>query len=471
MSRLFAAWTTIGLALGVAGCLEQPGVPCGSLTCAPETVCDREVGRCVAPGVLSACAHLPDMSACQYPGLADGICFDQHCLQRGCGNGHIEPGEACDDGNVFFDDGCSADCTSTEACGNGIIDTVQGEQCDDGNLVSGDGCQYDCQAARCGDGIVDASLDEHCDCGTDPSALPPGCATANADLPDAACRTTCVMPRCGDGVVDVTAGEGCDDGNVLSGDGCSGLCQREVCGNGIVDVVLVDDGLTTLDECDDGNTLELDGCDSRCRIHPGTWEEPVLSLVDGSATAYDVARRRIVSVGSESDEGATFRINAPSTDTEFASGVGVTYDVGRARTVLFGGRFDTGAYSDETWEWDGVEWTRAQPTTVSPSARKARLVYDAGHGVVMLFGGTAGALLGDTWTWDGTTWRDVSPASGGPSPRHGHALAYDPVHGHYDAPEPVVTAGRICVDTGAYYTGRLTAVRLDDDTGLITAER
>ena len=35
------------------------------------------------------------------------------------------------------------------------------------------------------------------------------------------------------------------------------------------------------------------------------------------------------------------------------------------------------------------------------------------------------------------------------------------VHGHTAAAEPVVAPGRICVDTGAYYSGRLTAVRLD----------
>ena len=45
------------------------------------------------------------------------------------------------------------------------------------------------------------------------------------------------------------------------------------------------------------------------------------------------------------------------------------------------------------------------------------------------------------------------------------------VHGHYDAADPVVTDERICVDTGAYYTGRLTAVRIDAETGLITAGR
>lgn len=44
------------------------------------------------------------------------------------------------------------------------------------------------------------------------------------------------------------------------------------------------------------------------------------------------------------------------------------------------------------------------------------------------------------------------------------------VHGHWDNPEPVVTPQRICVDTGAYYSGRLTAVRLDAGTELIRVD-
>jgi serine/threonine protein phosphatase 1 len=43
------------------------------------------------------------------------------------------------------------------------------------------------------------------------------------------------------------------------------------------------------------------------------------------------------------------------------------------------------------------------------------------------------------------------------------------VHGHYDDATPVSEAGRICVDTGAYYTGQLTAVRLDRDEAFLTA--
>lgn len=43
------------------------------------------------------------------------------------------------------------------------------------------------------------------------------------------------------------------------------------------------------------------------------------------------------------------------------------------------------------------------------------------------------------------------------------------VHGHFAAPGPVETPGRICVDTGAYYSGRLTAARLDASLGFVSA--
>ncbi len=62
-----------------------------------------------------------------------------------CGNGTVEDGEACDDGNGTSGDGCEADCSITiiqPMCGNGVIDP--GEACDDGNLTAGDGCDMNC---------------------------------------------------------------------------------------------------------------------------------------------------------------------------------------------------------------------------------------------------------------------------------------------------------------------------------------
>ncbi len=128
-----------------------------------------------------------------------------------CGNGELEGGEICDDGNNFPGDGCSPTCLSDESCGNSIVDPT--ESCDDGNITAGDGC-------------------------------------------DEVCR---VEVGCGNGVVD--PGEHCDDGNAINGDGCSSTCQREIViaddadGDGIADI---DEGGGTVDTDDDGTTDDLD---------------------------------------------------------------------------------------------------------------------------------------------------------------------------------------------------------------------
>ena len=60
-----------------------------------------------------------------------------------CGDGVMEDGEECDDGNTAANDGCSPTCTiEVPVCGNGFVDV--GEDCDDGNLVNGDGCSSAC---------------------------------------------------------------------------------------------------------------------------------------------------------------------------------------------------------------------------------------------------------------------------------------------------------------------------------------
>src|SRR5262245_49990316 len=58
-----------------------------------------------------------------------------------CGNGVLEPGEFCDDGNTIDGDGCNSQC-AVEKCGDGILHV--NEECDDGNSVDGDGCDSDC---------------------------------------------------------------------------------------------------------------------------------------------------------------------------------------------------------------------------------------------------------------------------------------------------------------------------------------
>lgn len=65
-----------------------------------------------------------------------------------CGNGVLNFGEECEDGNVVNNDGCS-DCVidsgwvctgavCSKICGNGVRESS--EECDDGNTIGNDGC-------------------------------------------------------------------------------------------------------------------------------------------------------------------------------------------------------------------------------------------------------------------------------------------------------------------------------------------
>jgi cysteine-rich repeat protein len=119
-----------------------------------------------------------------------------------CGDGTLDPGEACDDGNQTAGDGCQSGCV-VSICGDGIQDT--GEECDDHNNVDGDGCSADC-TLPCGDNTLDPG--EQCDDGNEVSGD--------------GCQATCVLPVCGDAIVD--AGEDCDDGNAIDFDGCQTDC-------------------------------------------------------------------------------------------------------------------------------------------------------------------------------------------------------------------------------------------------------
>ncbi|MEW6272623.1 MAG: DUF4215 domain-containing protein [Thermodesulfobacteriota bacterium] len=51
-----------------------------------------------------------------------------------CGDGVLQAGEACDDGNTDACDGCSAACT-VEGCGNGVLECT--EECDEGEANGG----------------------------------------------------------------------------------------------------------------------------------------------------------------------------------------------------------------------------------------------------------------------------------------------------------------------------------------------
>ncbi len=188
-----------------------------------------------------------------------------------CGNGQLEDGESCDDGNTNSDDGCDADCVveagwecsnpgesctkkkenDQSVCGDGK--RADDEACDDGNKESGDGCDAACVVE---DGWICSEVGKPCEKKSD----------EDTDV-------------CGDGVI--TGLEACDDGNAAGDDGCSSACviedgwkceqvgQQCTKNDDQQDAVCGDGTISGEEQCDDGNTASDDGCSSACAIEDG----------------------------------------------------------------------------------------------------------------------------------------------------------------------------------------------------------
>lgn len=131
-----------------------------------------------------------------------------------------------------------------DCCGNGLLD--DGEQCDDGNADDTDGCPGSCMPAECGDGFVWLGVEE--------------CDDGNGDDSDA-CLGSCTAATCGDGIVWFGI-EACDDGNGDDTDACPGSCAIASCGDGFV--------WAGNEECDDGNDDDTDGCTAACTLGGAT---------------------------------------------------------------------------------------------------------------------------------------------------------------------------------------------------------
>jgi len=193
-----------------------------------------------------------------------------------CPNNFLDPGEECDDGNIFNNDSCVGSCQNA-TCGDGFVWTGL-EECDNGaanNNVTPDACRLDCTNAACGDFVIDSG--EACDdgpmgslvcnpvcensyCGDgfiqDPNSfgITEICdnGTMNNDTIGDACRTDCTLPFCGDSVTDNLGGEECDDGaNGDDTDGCRDDCTFITCGNGFQEGI---------EECDDADADSSDAC-------------------------------------------------------------------------------------------------------------------------------------------------------------------------------------------------------------------
>ncbi|MFN7973693.1 MAG: hypothetical protein U0166_15310 [Acidobacteriota bacterium] len=181
-------------------------------------------------------------------------------------------------------------------------------------------------------------------------------------------------------------------------------------------------GGSTLDE-----TWEYDGTWTQA-MPPG--KPPSRAF---AALAFDAARGRVVLCGgcgaatyndTWTFDGTTWADVTPGTNPPPRCSHGMAYDATRQVTVLFGGFGSTQAF-DDTWEWNGSQWTQGPAAPTSLTRRGGfSMAYDEARGVSVVTGGVTGAgfRLGETWAYNGTAWTQESDL---PQTRWRSAMAYD----------------------------------------------
>ena len=219
----------------------------------------------------------PDGTTC------DASCRDIPPIGPGnaCGNGVLDPGEDCDDGNHSNQDDCRNNCRFA-VCGDFAIHsrgTPPFEECDDGNVAPGDGCSPTCRN-ECGNGVIDGA----CSQGLVGSA----CSTdANCDTPPGAGNGVCI-------------GETCDPGFPFCLPGpqmCSNVCRIAACGNGEVECQ---------EDCDlgPGNNVPGSGCTATCKRNVVGGREPRNSGECPGAWTLDSAPRDLSKTRQACTDGA-----------------------------------------------------------------------------------------------------------------------------------------------------------------------
>ena len=245
-----------------------------------------------------------------------------------CGDGVRALSEACDDGGTTSGDGCSADCLSTEFCGNGILDATRGEVCDDHQGRSGNYCSADCSSGSQCSGTV-GECDDWNECTQDDCSGQLGC----SHLP-------------------VTDGTSCESG--------AGSCRSGGCV-----VPELESGTNASCRLDSAGQLKCWGLASHADPAPGTYRD--LEMAGSQACAIRTEDNTIHCWGSETDIDVPVDVRAWDMDV----GTNVSYRFSCAVTYVDRGLRCWGSNSHGQLNYpseDGVQWKSVTTATLSACA-------------------------------------------------------------------------------------------------------
>ncbi len=162
---------------------------------------------------------------------------------------------------------------------------------------------------------------------------------------------------------------------------------------------------------------------------------------DNPLTAFDSDRNRLVvnCTGTETyewDGSAWKTFTDLKTKPQLRRFAGMVYDPILKKVVMFGG-FNNNNYRDDTWTWNGTEWTELKISKDKrpPHRGQMSMWFDPLQGKVILYGGIGRGSVNervtrysDMWSFNGTAWTklNVTETPGG---RFGAQVGVNPVTG------------------------------------------
>ena len=454
------------LLLAAAGCVTSSAVPCGDVLCPGTSLC--VAATCVTPEEVSACEGIAESAACATVDRPNGLfCVAGACVGA-CGDGKRQGPEVCDDGNQVPGDGCTADCRSTEVCGDGVLDPLKLEQCDAGLAgLSNDGCSSVCTFE------FDSWLD------ISPSGFRGVHDAAMAYDPERK-----VVVAFG-GAIGTTARN-----ETWEWDGVFWVRRHPVVSPPArYSAAMAYDQVHHRMVLFGGRTNEKNAIGDTWRYDGVTWAKATFSMVPaerfGHAMAVDPSDRSLMmfggegltdtwrydgvwtKVGSDAPSPRLFHSMATTSNGILLNGgtpggdsVGALDDTWRwtgmawqkvvgatqagqrvgasmaehgpsRRVFMFGGSVGlTRTVSNELWEFVDEKWSLVSTTPLAVARTGTAMAYDAARLQLVLFGGELATqtTTSETDTFDGVSWTNRTPPPM-PSPRQSASAAYDPLQG------------------------------------------
>lgn len=200
----------------------------------------------------------------------------------------------------------------------------------------------------------------------------------------------------------------------------------------------------------------------------GLWSQNVAmtngpSLCATPTSAIDTDRNRMVMVCADSStfefDGTTWTAMSPKDKPPYRRFSSMVYDPVLKKTVLFGG-WDDINYGNETWLWDGTDWSRQKNNP--PTGRElVAMWFDPLMKKTLIYGGLGRASsldrlerYSDMWSFDGNGWTEMKSITATPGQRYGAQYTLDP------ASNTLLLFGGIRLDTN----GQLQAQVYANDT-------